>query len=342
MHNFNWKPLVNFSCLIFFGVLLTILAGCESESRATGSGVVKLIFDTDMGPDYDDVGAIAMVHALADSGECELLATVASDGHPMVAPTIKLFNSYYHRADVPVGRAVPGAPAFIAPNGWNDTLVNRFAPEVAGAEYPDAVTVYRKVLSAEQDHSVTIVTVGFLSNLHALLLSGPDQYSELDGVTLVRKKVKKLVAMAGLFPDGLEFNIHEHPAAAAKALEAWPTPILFTGFEIGSRIFTGAEVAKSADEQACPVAAAYAFNFRTYAPHGESKRASWDQTAVLIAVRNPERYFYVNGPGTFKVAEDGVNRWDPDQDSQHYFVVHKYPIALIEAELEKLMLHKPM
>ena len=27
----------------------------------------KIIFDTDMGPDYDDVGAIAILHALADT-----------------------------------------------------------------------------------------------------------------------------------------------------------------------------------------------------------------------------------------------------------------------------------
>lgn len=33
-----------------------------------------------MGPDYDDVGAIAILHALADLGECEILATLASDG----------------------------------------------------------------------------------------------------------------------------------------------------------------------------------------------------------------------------------------------------------------------
>ena len=38
---------------------------------------VKIIFDTDMLTDFDDVGALACLHALADAGECEILATVS-------------------------------------------------------------------------------------------------------------------------------------------------------------------------------------------------------------------------------------------------------------------------
>jgi hypothetical protein len=30
---------------------------------------VKIIFDTDLEPDYDDVGPLAFLHAMADSGE---------------------------------------------------------------------------------------------------------------------------------------------------------------------------------------------------------------------------------------------------------------------------------
>lgn len=33
-----------------------------------------VIFDTDMGPDYDDVGAIALLHAFADKGKCRIPA----------------------------------------------------------------------------------------------------------------------------------------------------------------------------------------------------------------------------------------------------------------------------
>ena len=35
---------------------------------------VKILFDTDMTTDCDDAGAMAVLHALADRGECEILA----------------------------------------------------------------------------------------------------------------------------------------------------------------------------------------------------------------------------------------------------------------------------
>jgi hypothetical protein len=35
-------------------------------------GSVKIIFDTDMHTDCDDAGALAILHTLADKGECEI------------------------------------------------------------------------------------------------------------------------------------------------------------------------------------------------------------------------------------------------------------------------------
>src|SRR5690606_14338187 len=233
----------------------------------------KIIFDTDMGPDYDDIGAIAVLHALADSGEWEILATVASDAHPAIAPTIEVFNRYFGRDSLPVGAAVQGAPDFTAVNGWNDTLVNTFAPDVRAKNYPDAVIVYRLTLASQPDNSVTIVTVGFLSNISALLDSQPDDYSPLNGVDLVKAKVRQLVAMAGAFPEGSEFNVNRHAAASVNAIAKWPKPILFSGFEIGVKIMTGGKVAQGGRDN--PVSKGYAYNLKTYSKDGEANRNSW-------------------------------------------------------------------
>ena len=299
----------------------------------------KIIFDTDMGPDYDDVGAIALLHALADSGECEILATMASDAHPSIAPTIEVFNRYFGRNSLPVGRAVSGAPDFTAKNGWNDSLITRYAPDLRDKDYPDAVRVYRQVLAAQPDTSVTIVTVGFLSNIGALLESEPDEYSKMNGVELVKAKVKRLVAMAGAFPEGGEFNVNRHPEASVKAISKWPRPILFSGFEIGVKIMTGNKVGARSDDD--PVSYAYRYNLATYGDKEADNRNSWDQTAVLVAILNPKDYFYVNGPGKFIVHEDGSNSWDPTTDASHYFISHKYPYSRIAGIIEALMLHTP-
>lgn len=90
----------------------------------------KIIFDTDMGPDYDDVGAIAILHALADSAECEILATLSCNGHPNVAPTIETFNRYFNRSDIPIG--IPENPIVntIPSNHWNDSVIAKFQPDL--------------------------------------------------------------------------------------------------------------------------------------------------------------------------------------------------------------------
>ena len=330
-----------FLVIALFSVLclMSCMSPREDSLGHSTQSKPKIIFDTDMGPDYDDVGAIAVLHALADMGECEILATVSSDGHPSIAATIEVFNRYFNRDNLPVGIPGPDAPDFTASNNWNDTIVRAFAPELQQKNYPSAVSVYRKVLANQPDNSVTIVTVGFLSNISDLLDSEADEYSEWSGVDLVKAKVKQWVAMAGAFPEGSEFNVNQHASASANAFSKWPKPILFSGVEIGAQIFTGSKVAQQSDDN--PVAMGYAYNLQTYTKTGETARQSWDQTAVLCAVREPEEYFYVNGPGKFIINEDGFNSWDPKTDARHYFLSHKYPYQHIAAIIEELMGHQP-
>ncbi|MGQ8335792.1 nucleoside hydrolase [Sunxiuqinia sp. A32] len=327
---------------LFYISLIVLVVGCTTEPKVNNTfEPVQVIFDSDMGPDYDDVGAIAVLHALAAKGECEILACCASDAHPSIAPTISVFNTYFGKNSIPIGVAVDSAPDFTKGNHWNDSVISKFLPEsMIDEPYPSAVAVYRKVLSAQPDNSVVIVTVGFLSNLAALLKSNPDEFSSLKGVDLVKKKVKRLVSMAGGFPEGREFNVRKDPEASYYLFKNWPTPILFSGFEIGKPIFTGHKIANG-DTCKNPVAWAYQYNSKTYGNKISEKRNSWDQTAVLCAVRDPEKYFYVNGPGKFVIHEDGRNEWNPNENASHYFLVHKYPYQHIADVLDDLMIFEP-
>lgn len=71
---------------------------------------IPVIFDSDMGPDYDDVGAITLLHAFADSGYAKILATIASTKYEGVAAVLNVFNIYFKKPDiligVPKGRAL--------------------------------------------------------------------------------------------------------------------------------------------------------------------------------------------------------------------------------------------
>ena len=62
----------------------------------------KIIFDTDIGWDCDDAGALALIHSLCNKGEAELLAVTATYYHKYAAGCIDAINRYYGRI-VPVG-----------------------------------------------------------------------------------------------------------------------------------------------------------------------------------------------------------------------------------------------
>ncbi len=182
--------------------ILFLLFFCTTNSFAQSPGrPVNIIFDSDMGPDYDDVGAITILHALADKGEAKILATMASTKYEGVAGILNVFNTYFKRPDIPVGLPKGYALELRDWQHWTDTLLAKYPHKIkTNDEAEDAVKLYRKILATQPDHSVTIVTVGFLTNLSNLLNTKADAYSSLSGNELVKKKVKLLVCMAGKFP----------------------------------------------------------------------------------------------------------------------------------------------
>lgn len=321
--------------LLFFCMLLCI--ACNSSKT---NEPVSLIFDTDMAPDYDDVGALALLHALADSGEVKILATVSSNKCATAVPCIEVINTYFGRPDIPTG-AVRGEAAdrttWHSGLRWTEELPKRYPHRTRStADSEDALTLYRRILSQQPDQSVTIVTVGFFSNLQNLLLSQPDEISPLPGKELVKKKVKQLVSMAGTFPEGREFNVYIDVKASQFIVKEWPTPILFSGFEIGSQVFTGKRLVESGIQNN-PIVDTYTMCLPQDSPKG---RDSWDQTATLVAVRGASKYFDVEH-GKIIVHDDGSNTWEKDPNGRHVHLVFKMPIEQLTAEIEHLMMHLP-
>ena len=72
---------------------------------AAHPAVPKIVFDTDMVEDYDDVGAMACLHALADEGKCEILAMATCTRDNQSVAAVEVLNAFYGRPDIPVGCA---------------------------------------------------------------------------------------------------------------------------------------------------------------------------------------------------------------------------------------------
>lgn len=304
---------------------------------------VHIIFDTDMGPDYDDVGAIALLHAMADSGECTILATIASNRHPYVAAVLNAMNTYFKRPGIPVGVVSGKAVSIASFQKWDSLVAVNYPHTIQSNEQAeDALRLYRKLLAAAPDKSITIVTVGFFTNMANLLQSGPDEFSALNGSALVQQKVKLLVSMAARFDAEMgrfkEFNVMQDAAAAAATFNKWPTPIIFSGFEIGVKIFTGLPIVNNTAITHSPVKDVFARSI-PLDPNDKNGRMSWDETAVLVAVRGYQPYFNV-AAGTIVAQADGSNGWDTKGVRDHY-LVHKLPTASIEKILNELIMHQP-
>ena len=321
-------------------ICLLLLYSCSNQSLKKEIKPVKIIFDTDLGPDYDDVGALAFLNAMADSGKVEILATVASNKHELVAPSINVINTYFGRSELPVGAPKSAGVDLGSSQHWADSIVEKYPHSIKStSEVADAVEIYRKILNNEPDNSVTIITVGFLTNLSNLLRSKPDNFSNLSGKDLVIRKVKRLVSMAGRFPEGKEFNIFKDSTASKFVFENWPGEVIFSGFEIGAQIHTGLKLIKS-DLKNSPVKDV----FRISIPLSEEDRngrMSWDETAVLIGVYGTDGFFDTVR-GQIIVNADGSNTWKNSTDGKQSFVKMKMPVPQISDFIEARIMHVPI
>lgn len=312
-----------------------LLLSCVSPESRQGSPV-KIIFDSDMGPDYDDVGALTLLHAFADSAKAEILATMASNQYELVAPCLDVINTYYGRPSIPIGSPKTHGVNIGCSQHWTDSLVAHFPHQLASiSQAQDAVSLYRKILAGQTDTSVVIVTVGFLTNLNDLLLSLPDTISPLNGNDLVLKKVKRLVAMAGKFPEGSEFNVKEDSTSSKFVFDHWPTPVILSGFEIGEKILTGKKLVNS--NLASPAKMAFSIAI-PMSDEDKNGRKSWDQTAVLTAVKGAS-FAFGQVRGQMIVEPSGFNRWVNKDDGLHTYLVFKKSPGELSELIEGYMMH---
>jgi len=313
-----------------------LVAGLLAAGVAAAGEPVRVIFDTDIMGDVDDVGAVAVLHALAAGGEATILAMGVSAKNPDCVPCLDALNTYFGRPDIPIG--VVKGKGFLKRSRYSRQISDEFPHKIKSAdEVPDAALLYRKVLAGQPDGAVTIISVGQLTNFRNLLQTKADEHSKVPGPELVRQKVKLWVCMGGAFPEGREANFRHDGPASAYAVAHWPTPIVFSGAEIGVEILTGGRLAELPETS--PVRRAYQL-YNGLRPH-----KSWDQTAVLYAIRGQggglKTLWDLHTGGHCHVEPDGSNAWRPGPDKPHAYLVRKMPPAAVAKIIEELMLHQP-
>ena len=295
----------------------------------TATEPVRLVFDTDIGNDVDDVLALGMIHSLQSRGHCELLAVTVTKDNGKAAAFTDGINTFYGRPDIPIGvvrdGVTPQEGKFLRLADAKDEGRLRYPHDlVDGDAAPEAVTLLRKTLARQPDRSVVLVQVGFFANFCRLLQSKGDAHSPLSGKELIQQKVRLLSIMAGSFQtirDGnhyLEYNVKMDVPSAQTLADQWPTPIVWSGYEIGiTAAYPAASIEEDYDYTAHhPLKEAY--YLYNPPPHD---RPTWDLTSVLYAVLPDRNYFALSAPGHVEVQGDGFTRFTPKQGGRDRFLI---------------------
>jgi hypothetical protein len=128
-------------------------------------------------------------------------------------------------------------------------------------------------------------------------------------------------------------------SAAHKIAVSWPTPIVYSGFEIGAAItYPAASIERDfAYVEHHPLAEAYFL----YNPPPHS-RPTWDLTSVLYAVRSNRDYFGRSPRGRVQVAADGETLFEPDDEGSHrYLTLTPEQIVRVREALVQLASQPP-
>ena len=283
-----------------------------------GYSQTKVILDTDIDSDVDDVSALAMLHKLVSNKQIEILGVIVTSDDPYAPTCVDAINTFFGNDRIPIGFQKK-QPSLNNHSKYTKQISEEFPHQLRS--YNDAwenVSLYRKLLSSSADGSVVIITIGHLTSLQNLLQSGGDSYSSLTGKALALKKVSKWICMGGMFPSGKEANFYRpDPQSTNYCLKEWTNSVMFCGWEVGKEIISGGPELKTELIAASPVYRA----FELY--NNFAGRASWDQVAVLLLTELSMKYFDFVTNGRCFVEPDGSNRWERGTKSNHSYIILK-------------------
>jgi hypothetical protein len=327
------------SKLILFSVI--ILFGWSASAQLTSTrerASQKVIFDTDVGGDVDDAGALAVLHALAARGEIEILAIGVVIGHKDAVPYVHAVNTWYGHPDIPVGTIKGGAP--YARDEYMGPIVKEYPHSLTQETARDVVKLYREVLAKQADKSVTLVVVGPATNIYNLLNSPPDDISPLNGVELMRKKIKFYGAGGNgncQLPKGMcGFNYRMDLTASSGETRLLPSsfPTVYAGGS-GSNLFIGEAYNQSRPDHIIRR------SYEEYYKGTARNRQTWDQLRVLYACRPSSRKLWTTSkPGNIQVDMDGVIVYSSKPDLNRAWAYINDFITMREM-LTELMLYDP-
>lgn len=208
-------------------------------------------------------------------------------------------------------------------------------------DFAKSVPLYRKILASQPDSSVTIISVGFSTNLVQLMDTEGDGFSPLSGKELIAKKVKLLSTMLGRFIDDVaEFNVYCDIPAAQRMTNEWPTEIVVSPYEVGDKILYPASSIENDFGWKIPNPLVVGYINYLQMPYD---RQTWDLTSVLCVVEEDKNFFGSSGKGTIAVDDKGITTFVSSANGKHsYLKVTDEQATAVKNRFVELIVQKPL
>ena len=282
----------------------------------------SVIFETDMGNDIDDAMALDILYKNMDAHNIDLLGISVHKNNPHAAEFIDIMNNWYGHKRIPIGVNT----ACVTDMGcidyctkvcaMNDKDGMALFERSKKPKFEEAVDMYRRLLSAQDDKSVVIISVGFSTTMAALLKSGADQNSALTGRELVEKKVKYFSIMAGEFEnqDHREFNIEQDVESAKYLFENIPVPVVITPFKLGTQVLFPASSILNDFEWGVKHPFVEAYKNYLKMPYD---CCTFDVIATYYACFPESKNLTLSEEGEIEIFDGGKTRFTPKKDGRY-------------------------
>jgi len=327
--------------VLTLGLLVASVAIAPPPAAAQGGpahgGGPRIIIDSDLSLWWDDATAIGMANVLAQRGQVQILGVTSDIRNPLAVAAMDAIDTAYGHPTIPLG-AVAHSDANTAPHGYTDDLVAKLPHSIHSSDdVPGAVSLLRRLLAGQPDHSVTIVAIGAYTNLAGLLRSKADRHSRLGGRALIQAKVKRLVIEDGLFPGGAPALTNQRldPASAPPVVSGtnWPTPIAWVDGTTGIQTRVGGALCSTVSANN-PMRIVYESRFGC-GPPGDG---DWDGPTLLYAVGGKQGLFSELGKGGAAYINSGGGlSWRTDPRRPHDLFVHVADQPALDNRIDALL-----
>ena len=272
----------------------------------------KVILDTDLGCDSDDIGAVVILNQLYKQKKVLPLCITSVNSHVEPALVIEEINKHYHNEFL-IG--MNKSNNYGIDNGYAFDICKKFNIS-KNKDYLCSVEVIKKVLD-EQTEPIELITVGPLTNI--------GNFIKIYGADLLNEKVSVIYSMAGNFvSSNAEWNITEDIESFKTVLDNFNNKMVFIPFEIGCDVFTARNLLNS------DTLMGYGYHV-----HSKGVRPSWDPITVFYGITLSEE-FKLSNKGTVLCSSNGVTTFS-EGEGKHYYLVNDFDKKKIENILEELM-----